>query len=338
MTCASESSARGARAAHRDSDLRSRQQHASDRRTRGTAVNCRSIVRAVISDRPDAAGLAIAAAMGIPADVALAARVSGSRQPTTARSRNLVAAYAPELVVLAGFMRILTPHFIDAVRRPHPQYPSFAAAEISRPAYAPAGPRSGRCAHGVSVHFVTQELDGGPVIIQACVPVLPAGHRESLSARVQRQEHRIYPQAIEWFARGRLQLADERVWLDGQPLREPRRDRRARRMNCARFVMSRSSVSGAVWVCRTDHAGNAARRATVAQTFRCHLCGDLPRHRMAARCGWNWRRDAQTRSLRVRDACEPIDACAAVRQRDAFERTDARSRPPMACGRCVGNR
>ena len=73
----------------------------------------------------------------------------------------------------------------------------------------------------MSVHFVTLELDGGPVIIQACIDVRPDDTEASLSARDQRQEHSIYPQAIDWFARGRLALRDERVYLDGKVLESP---------------------------------------------------------------------------------------------------------------------
>jgi phosphoribosylglycinamide formyltransferase-1 len=74
------------------------------------------------------------------------------------------------------------------------------------------------------VHFVTEELDGGPVIAQAEVPVMPGDSEATLSARVQRAEHRIYPQVIDWLARGRLSLQDGRVWLDGKPLDQPRRE------------------------------------------------------------------------------------------------------------------
>ena len=78
--------------------------------------------------------------------------------------------------------------------------------------------------HGVSVHFVTEELDGGPVVMQAEVPIQPDDTETTLSARVQRQEHTIYPQAIDWFARGRLRLQDGRAWLDGRPLESPLRE------------------------------------------------------------------------------------------------------------------
>jgi phosphoribosylglycinamide formyltransferase-1 len=79
----------------------------------------------------------------------------------------------------------------------------------------------GAAEHGASVHFVTVELDGGPVIMQACIDVRPGDTEASLSARVQRQEHIIYPTVIDWFARGRLEFRSGRAFLDGAPLTEP---------------------------------------------------------------------------------------------------------------------
>jgi phosphoribosylglycinamide formyltransferase 1 len=177
-------------------------------------------IRAVISDKPDAAGLATAASLGI-ATASLVARDYPDRDTYDDALAALVASYAPQLVVLAGFMRILTPNFINPfagrIVNIHPSLlPKYRGLQTHRRAIE-AGDRT----HGVSVHFVTQELDGGPVIIQASVPVLPHDTAETLSARVQRQEHRIYPRAIEWFARGRLTLTGDRACLDGQPLEDP---------------------------------------------------------------------------------------------------------------------
>ncbi|HEY5808204.1 MAG TPA: phosphoribosylglycinamide formyltransferase [Povalibacter sp.] len=177
-------------------------------------------IRAVISDKPDAAGLATAASLGI-ATASLVARDYPDRDTYDSALAALVASYAPQLVVLAGFMRILTPNFIDPfagrIVNVHPSLlPKYRGLNTHHRAIE-AGDRT----HGVSVHFVTQELDGGPVIIQASVPVLPHDTAETLSARVQRQEHRIYPQAIEWFARGRLTLTGDRACLDGKPLEDP---------------------------------------------------------------------------------------------------------------------
>lgn len=177
-------------------------------------------VRAVISDRPDAGGLATASSMKVPV-ASLSPREFADRAAFDTALTQLVAGYEPGLVVLAGFMRILTPVFIHRfagrILNIHPSLlPKYRGLHTHRRVLEAAD-----ALHGASVHFVTQELDGGPVIIQACLDVRPSDTEDSLSARVQRQEHSIYPQAIDWFARGRLELRDARAWLDGQPLAAP---------------------------------------------------------------------------------------------------------------------
>jgi phosphoribosylglycinamide formyltransferase 1 len=177
-------------------------------------------VRAVISDQPAAGGLSIASELGIPTEV-LSPRQFPDRATYDAALAALVARYEPGLVVLAGFMRILTPSFIGPwlgrTLNIHPSLlPRHRGLHTHRRALE-AGDRL----HGASVHFVTQELDGGPVIIQSQVAIRPDDTEASLSARVQRREHRIYPRAIEWFAHGRLALREERIWLDGKPLEAP---------------------------------------------------------------------------------------------------------------------
>jgi len=177
-------------------------------------------IRAVVSDRPQAGGLAIAQSMGIPA-TALSPKSFADREAYDTALTQLVASYQPRLVILAGFMRILSPVFIDAfagrILNIHPSLlPLYRGLHTHRRVL-----EAGDDCHGVSVHFVTQELDGGPVIIQACVAVRPGDTEEILSARVQRQEHRIYPEAIDWLARGRLECRDGQAWLDGQPLQSP---------------------------------------------------------------------------------------------------------------------
>jgi phosphoribosylglycinamide formyltransferase 1 len=180
-------------------------------------------VRVVVSDQPAAEGLRTAAAMNIATRV-LASRDFPDRASYDQALAQLLAQYEPGLIVLAGFMRILTPHFISAfagrILNVHPALlPNYRGLHTHRRVL-----EAGEKLHGVSVHFVTEELDGGPVIIQAEVPILPGDSEQTLSARVQRSEHRIYPQAIDWFARGRLQLQDGRAWLDGRPLNAPVRE------------------------------------------------------------------------------------------------------------------
>lgn len=177
-------------------------------------------VRVVVSDKASAAGLEAAAAMGI-ATAVLSPKEFADRAAYDRALAALVASHGPQLIVLAGFMRILTPHFIGAfagrILNVHPSLlPKYRGLHTHRRAL-----EAGDAMHGVSVHFVTEELDGGPVIIQACVAIRPDDTEQTLSARVQRLEHTIYPQAIEWFATGRLTLTAERATLDGNPLDQP---------------------------------------------------------------------------------------------------------------------
>ena len=177
-------------------------------------------VRAVISDKADAPGLATAASMQIPTR-ALSPRDFPDRASYDVALAKLVTGFAPKLVVLAGFMRILSPSFIatfaDRILNIHPSLlPLYRGLHTHRRCL-----EAGDQVHGASVHFVTEELDGGPLVIQAQLKVLPGDSESTLSARVQRQEHRIYSQAIDWFAHGRLQLREHRAWLDGRPLNQP---------------------------------------------------------------------------------------------------------------------
>ncbi len=173
-------------------------------------------IRAVISNRPDAAGLAKAREDGFETRV-LDHTAYANRQEYDQALQALVESYEPALVVLAGFMRILTATFVDHYRgrmlNIHPSLlPAFPGLDTHERALE-AGVRE----HGASVHFVTEEVDGGPVIIQAKVPVRAGDTPEVLAARVLEQEHRIYPQAIRWFAEGRLRLEGNAVLLDGRP-------------------------------------------------------------------------------------------------------------------------
>ncbi|HEU4602297.1 MAG TPA: phosphoribosylglycinamide formyltransferase [Steroidobacteraceae bacterium] len=175
---------------------------------------------AVISDKPEAAGLATASSLNIPTR-AISPRDFIDREAFDAALAELIESFDPQLVVLAGFMRILTAKFIarfhDRILNIHPSLlPKYRGLHTHRRCL-----EEGDAQHGCSVHYVTAELDGGPVIIQATVPVLPGDTEATLSARVQQQEHRIYPEAIDLIARGRVKFRDDRVWLDGQPMTHP---------------------------------------------------------------------------------------------------------------------
>ena len=190
----------------------------------GRGSNMEAIVRAgisgarivaVVSHRADAAGLAFAAGQGIATAVVDHAAYA-SRAGFDAALKAAIDAYAPDLVVLAGFMRVLgedfVRHYAGRLLNIHPSLlPSFPGLHTHRRALA-AGVR----VHGASVHYVTPELDGGPIVIQAVVPVLPGDDEETLARRVLAEEHRIYPQAVRWFVAGRLRVApDGRVDVAG---------------------------------------------------------------------------------------------------------------------------
>ena len=174
-------------------------------------------VRAVISNQSTAYALTRARQSSVATEVLCHRSFVGSREDYDMALADTVDRYQPGLVLLAGFMRVLTPRFVHRFRgrmlNIHPALlPAFRGLHTHARVLA-AGMRE----HGASVHFVTEELDGGPVVIQARVPVLSGDTEASLAARVLAQEHRIYPQAVAWFAQGRLRLAeDDHAWLDGQ--------------------------------------------------------------------------------------------------------------------------
>jgi len=174
-------------------------------------------VRAVISNRPDAKGLQFALTAGIPTTVVDHTQFA-DRAAFDYVLQACIDKYKPGLVVLAGFMRVLTSSFVQHYHgrlfNIHPSLlPEFKGLRTHERVLA-----AGVKAHGASVHFVTEDLDSGPVVIQARIPVLPTDSVETLAARVLKEEHRIYPQAIHWFAQGRLQLQERYVLLDGQPV------------------------------------------------------------------------------------------------------------------------
>ena len=167
---------------------------------------------AVISNRPHAAGLAYARSHGLTA-VALDHADHSDREVFDARLADEIERHQPDLVVLAGYMRILSPAFIarfeGRLLNIHPSLlPMFPGLNTHERALA-----EGVKIHGCSVHFVTAQLDHGPIVIQAAVPVRADDTADTLAARVLAQEHRIYPQAIRWFAEGRLIINHGRVNL-----------------------------------------------------------------------------------------------------------------------------
>lgn len=171
----------------------------------------------VVSNRPGVRGLERAAGAGIATRV-----VDHTQFPDRERFDAALAAavdgFEPELVILAGFMRILTPGFVrrytGRLLNIHPSLlPRYPGLHTHRRAIE-AGDREA----GASVHFVTEELDGGPVVLQARVAVHPDDTPETLAARVLVEEHRIYPLAARLFAEGRLRLVDGKALLDDTPL------------------------------------------------------------------------------------------------------------------------
>lgn len=165
---------------------------------------------AIISNRPDASGLAFASAHGIPT-VVVANKEYPTREAFDDALQAAIDRFAPDLVVLAGFLRILTgsfvAHYAGRIINIHPSLlPSFPGLATHRQALA-----AGVKVHGATVHFVTADLDHGPIIAQAAVPVLAEDTEDTLSARVLEQEHCIYPAAIRWFIEGRLSIDHGRV-------------------------------------------------------------------------------------------------------------------------------
>lgn len=171
----------------------------------------------VISNNPDAFGLQRASRAGI-ATCVINHRDYDSRE---AFDRALIAAldaFNPRLIVLAGFMRILSAEFVQHFRgrviNIHPSLlPKYPGTNTHQRVLD-----AGESEHGVSVHFVTEELDGGPVIAQEKVPVLPSDTASDLEARVHGKEHLVYPRVVSWFAAGRLRMENNGAYLDDQLL------------------------------------------------------------------------------------------------------------------------
>jgi phosphoribosylglycinamide formyltransferase-1 len=191
----------------------------------GRGSNMRSLLEArlpasfeaVISNVPSAAGLAIARQHGI-ATAVVDHKAYATREAFDAALRNEIDRYRPDLVVLAGFMRVLTEdtvrHYAGRMLNIHPSLlPAFPGLHTHRAALD-AGVR----VHGCTVHFVTPQLDHGPIIVQAAVPVLDGDTEAALAARVLAEEHHVYAQAVRWFCDDRLRItADGKVQIAGVP-------------------------------------------------------------------------------------------------------------------------
>ncbi|MFH7587949.1 MULTISPECIES: phosphoribosylglycinamide formyltransferase [Oceanimonas] len=192
------------------SNLQSLLDQAANRRLNGSVV-------AVISNKADAYGLERARAAGV-ATAVLPGKDYAERERFDADLMALIDSHQPDLLVLAGFMRILTPgfvrHYAGRMLNIHPSLlPKYQGLNTHQRAID-----AGDAEHGCSVHFVTEELDGGPVVLQARVPVFAEDDAAAVAERVQVQEHAIYPLAVRWFCDGRLAMKDGRAWLDGTPL------------------------------------------------------------------------------------------------------------------------
>ena len=172
-------------------------------------------IRAVIGNNPEAEGLQRARAAGVPVEIINHLDYT-DRVQFDAELMQAIDRHAPRLVVLAGFMRILGEtfirHYAGRLLNIHPSLlPALKGLDTHARALV-----AGAKQHGASVHFVTNDLDGGPVIIQACVPVKPGDTADTLGQRVLHEEHRILPLAIRWFIEGRLSIRDGHVLLDNE--------------------------------------------------------------------------------------------------------------------------
>ncbi|PUB75386.1 MAG: phosphoribosylglycinamide formyltransferase [gamma proteobacterium symbiont of Ctena orbiculata] len=178
-------------------------------------------IRAVISNRPNVHGLQRAAESGIETAV-LDHKAFPDRERYDRALMALIDSYSPALVALAGFMRILTPalvrHYAGRMFNIHPSLlPKYTGLHTHQRVLD-----AGDALHGASIHFVTEELDGGPLIVQAQVPVMAGDDADTLAARVLEKEHQIYPLAIRWFAENRLRLDENGdVRLDDRKLEQP---------------------------------------------------------------------------------------------------------------------
>ncbi|MGK2946589.1 MAG: phosphoribosylglycinamide formyltransferase [Candidatus Malihini olakiniferum] len=179
-----------------------------------TRKRIKANIVAVFSNNPDAYGLVLAQEADIPVHI-IEPKWFSDRADFDAAMAEKVAQYQPNLVILAGYMRILSAEFValfaGKMLNIHPSLlPKYPGLHTHRKAL-----ESGEKEHGTSVHFVTDELDGGPLVLQAKVPVFSEDTEEVLTARVKKQEHAIYPLVINWFVEDRLKIYKGEAWLDG---------------------------------------------------------------------------------------------------------------------------
>ncbi len=177
-------------------------------------------IAAVISNKKNAFGLERAKEANIPTQV-LEHEHFESREKFDSELQRLIDQHQPDLVVLAGFMRILSnqfvSHYAGRLINIHPSLlPKYKGMHTHQRVM-----NDGEPLHGSSVHFVNSELDGGPVLLQARLPVLPTDSVESLELRIKTKEHLIYPTAISWFAEGRIKLIDNNIYMDDQKMNGP---------------------------------------------------------------------------------------------------------------------
>jgi phosphoribosylglycinamide formyltransferase 1 len=175
-------------------------------------------VTQVFSDQPAAAGLDLARALGVPAQ---ALPATADRAAYDAALAAAIESCSPSLIVLAGFMRILSADFVNRfagrILNIHPSLlPKYPGLHTHRRVLQAHDKE-----HGATVHFVTEQLDGGPAVIQARIAVAAQDDEASLAARVQAQEHQIYPLAVRWYCEGRLRLDAGHAWMDGRMMHEP---------------------------------------------------------------------------------------------------------------------
>lgn len=185
-----------------------------------TAGKLHANIKAVISNRPGVKGLTRAQAVKIPA-LTLDHKQFTSREAFDQQLIQEIDRHKPDLVILAGFMRILTDEFVEhytgRLLNIHPSLlPEFTGLNTHQRAFD-AGVKQ----HGVSVHYVNNELDGGPLVLQAVIDVRETDTVESLQQRIHQQEHIIYPMVIEWVAQGRLKVINQQPILDKQLLETP---------------------------------------------------------------------------------------------------------------------